>query len=276
MRVRNIFIALSIVAVVSACTPQPEPTPSPTTSSPSPTATTNPESVALYYLADTQLGFRLFQETHTIETAESAEIAAVRAIIENSEAPLDPDYTNVWPSGSVLTSVVRSGDTVIIDVNPGQFSVGSEGEARAIDQVVWTLTANDPSITRVLFLIEGVTSESLAGHVDLSPAFTRGEGYEVLSPVMITSPFENQIMSGNVIVSGLACTFEANVAWRLYRNGEKIMQASTLAREACPVTSPWEVDLGVLDPGGYEFRAIEFSAKDGSIVVKDTRSFTVE
>jgi hypothetical protein len=79
-----------------------------------------------------------------------------------------------------------------------------------------------------------------------------------------------------VTASGFACTFEANVAWQLVRDGSVIDQGSTLAAEACPTRSSFAVELGELESGIYTLKVMEYSAKDGKLSSMDTKTFMVE
>ena len=118
--------------------------------------------------------------------------------------------------------------------------------------------------------------ESIAGHVDATKPFTRGLTYEVLAPVWITSPEEGaQVSAKGFTLSGMASTFEANVAWKVFQNGKLVQQGSTLAAGAAPSWKPWSVAITGLTPGKYIFIAMEYSAKDGSLVAQDTKSATL-
>ena len=129
-----------------------------------------------------------------------------------------------------------------IDLTLGKLNVGSEAEALAIAQLVWTATAADPSVTRISLTVGGKKVESIAGHVDATKPFTRGPTYAVLAPVWIISPSEGeQKMAQGFTLSGMASTFEANVAWKVYLDGKLLKEGSTLAAEAAPAWKPWSV-----------------------------------
>lgn len=269
--VKTLGLFAAMVLIAGCNTAQPQPSQS-TTPSPTPTEA----AVSMFYVADTPLGMKLFEESQTLMTLDDAAIDSVKKLVDGTQAPLDPDYTNLWGNGSSVASITRDGETATIDFADVHLNVGSAGEMLAISQIVWTLTANDSTITAVKFLVNGEPVESLAGHVDTTGSFSRQDGFEVLSAVNILHPAEGSNEAGDVIVSGLACTFEANVAWELRRDGKKVDGGSTIAAEACPVTSPWEVELGLLDSGTYVFKAMEYSAKDGSLAAIDTKTFVVD
>lgn len=268
----KIVSALASLLLVASCG-NGEPTPSQSTT---PTPTNTETNAVFYFVADTPLGFKLFQETHVLTTLQPIAIEALNRLVDGSEAPLDPDYTNLWGNGSWVSGLTIADERATVDFGKIKLNVGSSAELMAVEQIVWTLTANNTAIEEVRFTLNGEPLESLAGHVDTTGVFTRGEGYEVLSAVNILSPADGSVLSGEVTFSGLACTFEANVAWRLLKSGSLVDSGSTLSSEACPATSPWQVELGLLETGDYEFQAIEYSMKDGSLSAIDTKTFTVE
>ncbi|MEO5974287.1 MAG: GerMN domain-containing protein [Ilumatobacteraceae bacterium] len=245
----------------------------PTTTLSSPAAETR--ALAQYWVGDTSRGFRLYREFARLEITPDPITAALRSLV--SSQPRDSDYTSLWPIGTKINRVVVDADEVTIDLSFDKLVVGAEGESLAIAQIVWTATAADRSISKVRFTVDGEIVESLAGHVDASGSFVRAPAYEVVSPVWITSPEEGaQTNAKGFSLSGLASTFEANVAWKVFRGGKLIRQGSTTALGAAPAWTPWSVTIDGLTPGEYQFAAMEFSAKDGSLVAQDTKNVTLK
>lgn len=237
------------------------------------------ENYTFYFVSDTANGFRLYKEVQPVsvtenELGEDKGLNALTMLIDGQLPPYDGDFVTLWKSGSKVNSLTREGAVATVDLSLGRLNVGAESEQRAIDQIVWTLTENDPTISAVIFTVDGVAVESLAGHVDATVPFTRQPDYEVFATVWVDLLDKSELESP-VTITGTACTFEANVAWELLQTDEVINSGSTIAGEACPVRSAWSVDLGALSDGDYEFRAFENSAKDGSLVNEDTKSFTV-
>ena len=190
--------------------------------------------------------------------------------------PKDPDYASLWPIGTKINKVTMSGDHAPVYLTLGKTNVGAEGGVLAIAQLVWTATVANTSISKISLTIDGKKIETLAGHVDARKPFQRAPAYEVLAPVWITSPAEGaqQPVKGFTL-SGLAATFEANVAWKVFQDARLIRQGSTVADAAAPARKPWGVAIPGLTPGASEFAAMEFSAKDGSLVSKDTKNATL-
>ena len=244
-----------------------------TTSTPSSSSSAQETSVELYWVGNTAKGFRLFKEFKRVAVSEDVITSALQTLFAST--PIDADYTNLWPANSKVNSVSVEGDLAIIDLAPGTLNVGAEAEARALDQIVWTVTAANPAIKRVKFLINGDEVESLAGHVDLTGTFMRGLAYEVLADIWILNPVEGQEVTSDVVIEGVATTFEANVAWRLLKAGKEVQSGATTAGEAAPARAPWRISFTDLSPGDYLISAAEYSAMDGSLVTEDTKAFTV-
>ena len=95
-----------------------------------------------------------------------------------------------------------------VDLNLKSLNVGSEGEAMAIAQIVWTLTENDKTIKGVKFLVNCQPTETLAGHVDASGVFKRdtldsaGEGTSTLTSVSISNFTDGQTIDSPVVFTG--------------------------------------------------------------------------
>lgn len=237
------------------------------------------EDYTFYFVGETANGFRLYKEVQQVSVSENElgddkGLNALTMLVNGQLPPYDGNYVTLWKSGSKVNSLTRSGDVATVDLSLGRLNVGAESEQRAIDQIVWTLTENDPTIKSVLLTVDGQPIESLAGHVDATVPFTRQPDYEVFATVWIDL-LDKSDLNGPITIAGTACTFEANVAWELLQ-GEAVLQSgSTIAGEACPVRSEWKVDLGTLTAGDYVFRAFENSAKDGSLINEDTKSFTI-
>ena len=263
--IAGVIISLGISGCSQSSKPSTDNTPTPKTS---PTVST--KALAQYWVADTSRGFRLYREFVQINPVPDAITAALRQLV--SQKPSDSDYVSLWPLGTTINSVKVSGDSAIVDLTFPKLNLGSEAESLAIAQLVWTATAAETSVKRISITVDGKKIESLAGHMDASKPFSRGLTYEVLAPIWITSPTENQsIAAKGFTLSGMASTFEANVVWKVVKDGVLIQEGSTTAQEAAPAWKPWSVTIENLIPGTYQFFAMEYSAKDGSLVAQDTK-----
>ena len=275
--------AMALGLLLSSCSSSPSPTPTPSaTTSPTPTLAPTPiatptiatKSFAQYWVADTSRGFRLYREFVRLEITPDPIMTSLKSLVAG--APMDSDYTSLWPKETKINSVVVLGDKATVDLTLGKMNVGSEAESLAIAQIVWTATAAQTSVKQIAFTVDGKTVESIAGHVDATKPFRRGLTYEVLAPVWITSPSEGaQVSAVGFKLTGMASTFEANVAWKVFQNGKLVQQGSTTAAEAAPAWKPWSVAIKDLQPSKYMFIALEYSAKDGSLVAQDTKNATL-
>ena len=263
------ILATVLMIAVSGCSQSSMPSKS-NTPTPSASPTMSTKALAQYWVADTSRGFRLYREFVRVNPVPDAITAALRQLV--SQKPIDSDYVSLWPKGTTINSVRVSGDSAIVDLTFPKLNLGSEAESLAIAQLVWTATAAETTVKRISLTVDGKKIESLAGHMDASKAFTRGLTYEVLAPIWITSPTENQgITAKGFTLSGMASTFEANVVWKVMKDGVLIQEGSTTAQEAAPAWKPWSVLIKDLKPGTYQFFAMEFSAEDGSLVAQDTK-----
>ncbi len=235
------------------------------------TPTVITRAYAQYWVGDTARGLRLYREFVRLEVTPDPITTALKALIAGT--PKDTDYVTLWPKETKINSVVVVANRATIDLTLGKMNVGSEAESFAIAQLVWTATAANTKVKHIQLTVDGKIVESIAGHVDATNPFTRGLTYEVLAPVWITSPEEGaRVNALGFKLSGMAATFEANVAWKVFQNGKLVQQGSTTAAEAAPAWKPWSVAIKGLTPGKYMFIAMEYSPKDGSLVAQDTKN----
>lgn len=230
----------------------------------------------LYFVTDSPRGFKLVSELVEFPKSENLGEEIISDLLAGKIAPRDSDYSNLWGSTNTLNSITTSGSIATIDLGTISLNVGSESEQRAIDQIVWTYLKFNAAIKEVRFTVNGEVVESFAGHVDTTKTFSRAPAYEVLNPIQISSLIDGQELSNPIEISGQACTFEANVVWRLSKAGTVVKEGFTSASAACPDRSPWSVTIGKLDSGTYKFEALEYSAEDGLLSAIDDKTFVVK
>jgi hypothetical protein len=231
--------------------------------------------VKLYFVSDTPRGLKLFSEERTSSDYYDLNLQVISDLVSGKVAPLDPDYINLWGGTNTVNSVSITDSVATVDLGEISLNVGAEGEQRAIDQIVWTLTELVPSVTSVAFTVNGETVESFAGHVDTTAQFERAVDYEVLNPIQISSFSEGAELTAPFTVSGQACTFEANVVWKLSQNGVVVKEGFTTATSGCPDRGDWSISFEDLEPGEYTIQALEYSAEDGSLFAIDDKTFTI-
>jgi len=232
--------------------------------------------VKLYFVADTPRGLKLFSEERLYASFDDMNLQVISDLVSGKVAPLDPDYTNLWGTTNTVNSVTVDGSVATVDLGPISLNVGAEAEQRAIDQIVWTLTALAPAVKSVVFTVNGKSVESFAGHVDATAQFVRAIDYEVLNPIQISSINEGTELAAPLTVSGQACTFEANVVWKLLQGETVVKEGFSTATSGCPDRGDWSISFDNLGAGEYIIQALEYSAEDGSLFAKDDKNFTVK
>jgi len=277
------FAALILVAMTGCAETSESPTPAPTTAaSDAPSASPSVDDIQDYsfsFVSETSQGFRLVQEVQQVSKAENdlgddKGLNSLIMLVNGQLPPFDGDHRTLWNNGTKVNSVTTNNGVATVDLTLGRISFGSESEQQAIYQIVWTLVANDPTVTSVKFTVDGVVSESLAGHVDFAQTFVLAPSYEVLASVWINL-LDRSDVTNPVSISGSACTFEANVAWELTKGGDVVSSGAATAATACPDRSDWSIELGELGAGNYVLKVSDFSAEDGSAIFEDTKAFTV-
>ena len=277
-----VFVAVLLVSACGSNSQNSSPSNPPVSSTPSESAMPiidDLQDYAFYFTSETAQGFRLVREVHQVSKIENdlgddKGFNSLVMLVDGQLPPFDGDHRTLWNNGTKVNSVSVVEGVATVDLTLGRISLGAESEQRAIDQMVWTLIENDPAVTSVRFTIDGLVSESLAGHVDFSQVFTLAPSYEVLASVWIDL-LDRSDVSNPVSITGSACTFEANVAWELTKGGDVVSSGATTAATACPDRSDWSIDLGELAPGNYVLRVSDTSAEDGSLIFEDTKAFTV-
>jgi hypothetical protein len=232
--------------------------------------------VKFYFVSDTARGFKLFSETQPLIAANDLNLQVVSDLVTGKITPLDPEYVNLWGGTNTVNSVKVNESVATVDLGEISLNVGAEGEQRAIDQIVWTLTEFAPEITSVAFTVNGEVIESFAGHVDTTSAFVRAIDYEVLNPLQISSINQGAELTSPVTISGQACTFEANVVWKLFQDNKVVQDGFTTATTGCPDRGDWSISFSELKPGGYTIQVLEYSAEDGSLFAIDDKKFSVK
>jgi spore germination protein GerM len=90
------------------------------------------------------------------------------------------------PAGTTIRGVFQTADgTTVLDLggDPStEFGPGISSESLAVYSVVNSLSANIPSVRRVVFLLHGQPVETLGGHVDLSQSFVPDPNRVAMAP----------------------------------------------------------------------------------------------
>ncbi len=259
-----------------AIQPSSSPTPSISSSasvSPSPTSSasfsTCATTVAIYYVADRPGGPRLYREfSRTEGSCAGGQInAALTTMFQ--VAPTDPDYTSMWPSDTQLLSVARAGDTVTLDLSDFP-RVGAGLETAAVQQLVWTATAADPSVKRVRLLVNGQVPPS--GHIDWSKPIARANSLETLANVWILAPTQGQQVKSPVTVHVYGTGYEGNISLKVFKDGAEVASTFVTTEMGAFREATTKIEL---PPGTYELRAYNDNGKNATLLLWDTKTFTV-
>ncbi|WP_432547398.1 Gmad2 immunoglobulin-like domain-containing protein [Kineococcus sp. SYSU DK004] len=285
--------ALALVTVlVTACGTGPAGPPAPGTSPPPPppsssTATAGPSAppelvtVPAYYAGRTGMSggleVALYREFARVPLDGDRVATALRVALS---PPRDPDYLVPWPEGTRLLGVERLEDLVTVDLSAEAATPPPDADAAlaqaALQQVVHTVTAADPSVAGVQLLVDGSRVPDLwdlGAHA--GEALARASAAEVLGPVWVLQPEEGARVTSPVTVAGRATVFEGTVGWDVVDAGGRVVaQGWTTASAAGPGRGDFSVVVD-LPPGEHTVRAFSESARDGSRVAEDSKAVTV-
>ena len=225
--------------------------------------------VPVYYVGDTGVGPRLFEEPHARRTAGDEGRDAVQQAVDGDA--FDPDYRSDWPAGTRVNRVTSTGDSITVDLSGADLasrpsSVPADAARISLQQVV--ATAQDvlgQTGRAVTFTVDGSPADRLLG-VALRGPVAADAPDDVLAPVSIGTPADMRgrdltPLPSPVTVSGRASAFEANVQWELMRGDTVVRSGFTTARECCTL-SPYSFRF-TAPPGEYTLVVHEEDASGG-------------
>ncbi len=132
-----------------------------------------PETVDLYFPAP--LGGRLRKEERTLPLAPTAPDRATQLLLALKEGSRS-GLRSVIPWRIEIRAIFLTTDgTLYVDFGntfPAGFSSGIEAETLAVFSIVNTLAVNIRPLRQVRILLEGKEVETLAGHIDLTRAYS--------------------------------------------------------------------------------------------------------
>ncbi|MFZ0161144.1 MAG: GerMN domain-containing protein [Kineosporiaceae bacterium] len=237
--------------------------------SPSPSAVGTTIAAPVYYVADVEGGPRLYREFHRVPVlAGGPALTALTEMFRDNAA--DPDYSSMWPASTRVLSVAVSGSTATVDLS-GFVSLGSSFEGAAVQQLVYTVTAAEPTVSTVRLLVNGATPPS--GHMDWSAPIARDNPLNVQASVWILTPTQGTTVSSPVRVTVFGTGWEGNVPLKVYQ-GETVV-ASTFVTTMMGGFAEASTTI-TLPAGSYEVRAYNDNGLDSSLKLWDTKAFTVK
>jgi len=252
-----------------ATTSGPEESPSSSEATGTPTAPAVEGNVYVYYVMDQDNGMRLYREERPNPGMDPV-TAALSTMF--TQPALDPDYDSTWPRSTGIVGYSVDGETATVDVSDFP-EVGASAEDIAVQQLVYTVTANDTSVKRVRLLVNGKTPPS--GHQDWSEPIERSPRMDVQGLIWLLGPTEGETVSSPVQITGYGTAFEATVSWEVRRQGSDEVVAEGFTDAGANGEFADFSDSVELDPGTYELRAFESSAEDGRPLNTDSKVFTV-
>ena len=256
------------VTTASVTTPSPSVNTFPTEPSTAPSSAGQVRAIPVYYLADVAGGPRLYREFHSLPVLYgSPALTAVTEMLRGT--PVDPDYRSLWPTTVTVRSLTVSGDLATVDLT-GFVSVGASFESASVQQLVWTVTAADPTVHRVLLLVNAAVPPS--GHSDWSSPVSRANALETQAGVWILTPTQGATVTSPVTVSVLGTGYEGYVPLKVYQGSTVVASTSVVTMMGGFAEASATFTLA---PGTYEIRAYNDNGRDDSLQLWDTKTFTV-
>lgn len=203
----------------------------------------------------------LYRETHLVEADGDRVEAAVRELI--SSAPEDGDYRNPW-AGITLNSVdvAPGANQVVVDVSavPDPSSVGGPAD-QALAHTVSAATGGTP-----LVVVE------VDGRPD-GRDLRAGDPVSTFARIWVSTPEQGASVTSPVRFTGLAATFEGNVAYEIRRGAQVVARGATTSASGLG-WSEWSFTQR-LRPGDYTLVAFDEDPALGGRRDIDTKDFTV-
>ncbi|MFL6133250.1 MAG: Gmad2 immunoglobulin-like domain-containing protein [Nocardioidaceae bacterium] len=205
--------------------------------------------VPVYYVADTNLGQRLFREFHAAAGKYALDQAVEDAVSGNAG---DADYGTVWPSGSSVQRAQLSGGVLSVDltgpVRDRPAGMSDTTAHLALQQVIYTAQGVVQARVPVTFLVDGTPTSTVLG-VSTARPVPNAAADDVLAQVWVTSPGNGSTVSSPFTVEGVAAAFEANVQWEL-RQGDTVVKRGFTTAQQCCTMAPYRFQV-TAPPGEY-------------------------
>lgn len=238
-------------------------------------------TVAVYYVGHTGQRPALYREWRTLAQTRTPIRQAVNAML-NLDAR-DPDYHSLWADDTRIRGISRRDNVIKVDLSREARFGGSARRPFActtLQQLVWTVTAVDRSVTRVQLLIEGSATGAQSNFwgVNCAPdtPMARKRHYDILAPVQISRPNHGRTVQPSFTFGGDATVFEATVSWSVVdlATGRVIRRGFDTATTGAPGRGRWSASVTL--PASYsgrnlELRAWEASGEDGGVTKLDDK-----
>jgi hypothetical protein len=238
------------------------------TVSPSPTANAGQPATYVYFIHGDPTGPRLYREQHPGVGKGDRAARGLRRMLRGN--PDDPDYATPW-DGTKLLHYTSDGAVANVDLS-NLPDLAPDLAGVATQEIVYTVTANDPTVKRVRFLVQGAPVTK-APFDAMSAPVARAPRSDVQGLIWLLAPAQDATVGSPVSIDGFGTAFEGTVSWDVRQAGRLVAQGSTQAG-ANGEFAPFH-DTVKLEPGTYELSAYESSAETGDPTHVDTKTFTV-
>lgn len=241
--------------------------------------------VSTWFIGDAKRGPVLYAERVGVNEPDDGLADELGALMTT---PSDPDYRTLWPEGSLVSAEFLGNGAeglIRVEVDAGATAAPDDASAKeaglALQQVVYTLQKATGHKAPVEFTVDGEPAEQVLGVATPKPV-KRSAPLQTLNLVSITSPAEGEKVSGTLLATGGANSFEATVPWQILKGDEVVLEYSTMAKGAYGNRLyPWKakIDISKLEPGTYVFKASTddpTGGTEGSGPDVDTRTIIVE
>jgi len=204
----------------------------------------------------------LYRETHQAPVGANAVESAVNELAKAS--PIDPDYVNPW-QGITVNSVRSTPTGAVVDVSALP-SAGKERDS-ALQALAQTVSAagSTGNATRVSVEVNG------------QPALKVGAADPVgtFAGIWVLTPEQSATVHSPVAFSGMAATFEGNVAFEIRGANGVVAKGATTTTGGMGIWSPWSFRRQ-LSPGSYTLTVFDEDPALGGRRDVDTKTFTVQ
>jgi hypothetical protein len=225
---------------------------------------------------------KLFREFHPLLIGADSDQHRIAAAVAESlrGSAYDPDYRTLWPDGVTVRGVAIDGRTVTVDL--GDVGAGPPGDTSrlAMQQLLYTVAAASTytSIRRVdgvRIVVDGAPVAKLWGTVDAAGTLHQAPQTDVLAPVWVIDPQQNEQVGRSFTVYLAGIVFEGTVNLRIRGAGGKVVFEQVVQLSAgAPALGEARVPV-TLAPGKYTVESFFVSLKDSSVQGVDDHDFTV-
>ncbi len=222
----------------------------------------DPKSLAIFYLTDTGAGLRLAREFHSLPSLDEPASRAQDALIEMLHGrPRDSDYASPWPRDTLVRDVRVGDGTITVDLAGTGLGarVGDAAAELAVQQLVYTATAAVGRDDPVRLLIDGRPARDLWGGGSWTEPVRRAPESQVRLLAQVDLPADRSSVGRRFVVTGSAATLDGAAQWSLVTPEGRLVTAGTTQPAAAQRLSPFrfEVSLPAGEPDGQYVLSVQ-------------------